>query len=140
RPPRLRGAAQGARRRGREEEGGRGRRASPGARSAPRRGGRTTMNIDDLANLPPPTPPPIGDALEKELAALAPVKTRRPLRQLGILAGISVIYGAALVAALTTRKDMAELPMHWLLAAGIAWLAGFLFPAYLALVPRPGSM
>lgn len=98
------------------------------------------MNIDDLANLPPPAAPPLGDALEKELASLAPVRMRRPLRQLAILAGMSVIYGAALVAALTTRKDMAELPMHWLLAAGIAWLAGFLIPAYLALVPRAGSM
>ena len=96
--------------------------------------------VDELAGLPPPVPPPIGDALEKELASLAPVATRRPLRQLATLAGLSVIYGAALVAALSMRPDMAELPMYWLLAAGLAWLAGFLIPAYLALVPRTGSM
>jgi hypothetical protein len=84
--------------------------------------------------------PPLPAELEASLADLAPVKTRRPLRQLAILAGISVIYGAALVAGLTTRPDMAELPMGWLAAAAIAWLAGFLLPAYLALVPKAGSM
>lgn len=84
--------------------------------------------------------PPLPAELEASLVDLAPVKTRRPLRQLSILAGISVIYGAALVAGLTTRPDMAELPMGWLAAAAIAWLAGFLLPAYLALVPKAGSM
>jgi hypothetical protein len=96
--------------------------------------------LDELAAAPPPAAPPLGSALEAELATLAPVRARRPLRQLAVLVGISLIYGAGLVVALTTRRDMLELPMGWLFAAGTAWLGGFLLPAYLALVPRRGSM
>jgi hypothetical protein len=38
------------------------------------------------------------------------------------------------------RGDLDELPMPWLVAAGLAWLLGFVIPCYLALVPRAGSM
>nr|HEX4317892.1 NrsF family protein [Kofleriaceae bacterium] len=96
--------------------------------------------LDDVAALPPPAAPPLGAALEAELAGLAPVPTRRPARQLAILVGISLIYGAGLVVVLSTRRDMLDLPMGWLAVAGAAWLGGFLVPAYVALVPRRGSM
>ena len=42
--------------------------------------------LDQLAAAPPPAAPPLGAALEAELAALAPVRPRRPLRQLAVLA------------------------------------------------------
>ncbi|NVB81310.1 MAG: DUF1109 family protein [Kofleriaceae bacterium] len=96
--------------------------------------------LDDLANLPPPPPPPMSPALEAELGNLAPVTPRRPLRQIAILAGISLVYGAGLVAALAMRKDMNELPTSWVIGAAIAWFVGFVVPCYLALVPRPGTM
>lgn len=85
-------------------------------------------------------PPPMSPELEGELGSLAPVKTRSPVRQLVILTAVSLIYGASLVLALTTRKDMADLPMYWLAAVAVAWLLGFLLPCYLALVPRTGTM
>lgn len=96
--------------------------------------------LDDLANAPSPIPPPMSSMLEDELGKLAPVAPRRPLQQLAILAGISLVYGAGLVAALSMRKDMDELPKSWLVGAGLAWLLGFVVPCYLALVPRPGTM
>ncbi len=96
--------------------------------------------LDDLAKAPPPEPPAMSAALEAELGTLAPVAPRRPLRQLAILAGISLVYGAGLVAALAMRKDMSELPDSWVIGAAVAWLFGFVVPCYLALVPRPGSM
>ncbi len=96
--------------------------------------------LDALAAAPLPSAPALSAALEAELAALAPVATRRPLRQLAILFGISIVYGAALLAVLTLRRDLDELPMCWLAAAGGAWLFGFIVPAYLALVPRAGTM
>jgi len=96
--------------------------------------------LDQLANEPPPAAPPLSAALEAELGALAPVAPRRPLRQLAMLVGISLVYGAGLVAALSMRRDMSELPTSWIAGAAIAWLLGFAVPCYLALVPRRGAV
>jgi hypothetical protein len=96
--------------------------------------------LDQLAAQQPPAPPPLSAALEAELGSLAPVAPRRPLRQLAIVAGISLVYGAALVAGLTMRRDMDELPASWLIATAFAWLLGFAVPCYLALVPRVGAV
>lgn len=94
----------------------------------------------ELAAVPPPRPPALSAELEGELAKLAPVQTRRPLRQLAVLVGVSLVYASGLVIALTTRGDMLELPMGWLAGTALGWLFGFLIPCYLALVPRPGSV
>jgi hypothetical protein len=96
--------------------------------------------IDDLSQLPPPVPPPLSPGLEAELARLAPVATRRPLRQLAMLVAVSLIYSTGLLAMLTLRRDVHELPMGWLVSAGLAWLLGFLVPVMLATVPRAGSV
>ena len=96
--------------------------------------------LDSLANARAPKPPPIGAVLEAELDKLAPVKTRRPMRELATLAGISLVYAAGLVAMFTVRRDLDELPMPWLVAAGLAWLLGFVLPCYLAMMPRPGQV
>ena len=87
-----------------------------------------------------PAPPPLGGELERELRALAPVTTRRPLRQLGILVGISLVYGAGILAVIRTRRDLDELPPAWLVGAACAWLLGFALPLALAVVPRRGSV
>jgi hypothetical protein len=78
--------------------------------------------------------------LEAELGKLAPVKTRRPRRELAVLVGISLIYGASLVGFLSLRDDMAELPLGWLAGGAIAWVLGFVVPAYVALVPPAGRV
>ena len=96
--------------------------------------------IDELTTLPPPAPPAMSKALEAELAQLTPVATRRPLRQLALLIGVSLIYGAGLIVMLALRPDLHDLPMGWLFGAGLAWLLGFLVPITLATVPRAGSM
>jgi hypothetical protein len=96
--------------------------------------------LDDLSRLPPPKPPALSPALEAELARLTPVATRRPLRQLALLLAISLIYSTGLVVMLTVRRDVHELPMGWLVSAGLAWLLGFVAPITLATVPRAGSV
>lgn len=96
--------------------------------------------IDDLAQLPPPAPPPLSRRLEVELAGLTPVATRHPLRQLALLVAVSLVYGAGLLVMFAMRGDLHELPMGWLLGTGLAWLLGFLVPITLATVPRAGSM
>lgn len=96
--------------------------------------------IDQLAIPAPATAPPLSAVLEAELGTLAPVSPRRPLRQLAIVVGASLVYGAGLLAALQMRRDMDELPASWLVATAIAWLLGFAVPCYLALVPRPSAV
>jgi len=96
--------------------------------------------VDALGSAKPPTPAPLSAALEAELGKLAAVKPRRPMRELGVMIGVSLVYGAGLVAMFAVRGDLRELPMPWLLAAGLAWLLGFVVPCYLALVPPRGSM
>ena len=96
--------------------------------------------IDELAALPPPTPPPLPPRLEAELGSLQPIGTRRPLRQLAMLCAASLLYGAGVLAVVTTRRDAGELPIGWMIGAGVAWLCGFVIPCYLATVPRAGSV
>jgi hypothetical protein len=96
--------------------------------------------IDALGALPASAPPPPGAALEAAIAAMAPVATRRPWRDIALVAIASLIYGAGLVAVLSLRPDHGELPMMWMGGAAIAWALGFVLPLYLALVPRPGSV
>jgi hypothetical protein len=96
--------------------------------------------IAQLAAQPATQAPPLSAALEAELGDLLPVSPRRPMRQLAIVVGVSLVYGAGLVAALKLRRDMDELPMSWIVATAIAWLFGFAVPCYLALVPRSGSV
>jgi hypothetical protein len=96
--------------------------------------------LDDLPNLPAPAPPPLSQLLEAELAQLTPVSTRRPVRQLALLVAVSLIYGAGVLAMLTLRRDLHELPMGWLVGVGLAWLLGFVVPVYLATVPRTGAV
>jgi len=101
---------------------------------------RAENGLNELAQLPLPEPRPPSALLEAELAQLSPVSPRRPMRQLVALVVGSLIYGAGVLAMLTTRRDMHALPMYWLLGAGIAWLVGFVVPLYLAMVPRRGAI
>jgi negative regulator of sigma F NrsF-like protein len=96
--------------------------------------------LAELANAPAPEPPPLPASLEAELANLAPVGTRNPMRQLLLLLGVSLVYGGVLLVILKMRDDMADLPMGWLAGAALGWLFGFIVPSYLALMPRKGSM
>ena len=94
----------------------------------------------DLPPIPVPPPPPLSALLEAELGHLAPVATRRPLRQLALLVASSLIYGAGVLSMVAMRRDLHELPMYWLAGVALAWLAGFVVPVYLALVPRDGHV
>lgn len=91
--------------------------------------------LDVLAAGPAPAAPPIGGPLAAELAQLTAVASRRPLLQLALLLVASLVYAAAILAVQHTRVDLGELPVPWLIAVGLAWLAGFVIPSALALVP-----
>jgi hypothetical protein len=98
------------------------------------------VSVDDLPRIPTPAAPPLSPMLEAELAQLAPVATRRPVRQIALLVALSLAYGAGVLAMLAMRVDARELPMGWLVGAALAWLLGFVVPLYLATVPRRGAV
>jgi hypothetical protein len=101
---------------------------------------RVDRPLHRLAAAAPPTPPALSALLEAELGGLTAVRTRRPLRQLAMLIAVSLAYGAGVLALVSTRRDAGELPLAWMIGAGLAWFAGFAVPMYLALVPRAGSV
>jgi hypothetical protein len=102
----------------------------------------TDPTDDVLAQLAAQTPPapPLSSVLEVELGTLAPVAMRRPWRHAAIVGVVAIAYAAGLLAVLALRKDLDHLPMGWLAAVGLLWLAGFVAPSMLALVPPAGQM
>lgn len=88
----------------------------------------------------PPPPPALPAELEAELGSLGAVRPRDPRRQLRLLVGGSLLYGAVLLSVLSVRRDASELPTAWMVGAGVAWLLGFVVPCYLAMIPRAGAV
>ncbi len=97
-------------------------------------------SLDAVRDLPPPIPPPLPADLERELAGLAAVAPRRPLRQFATVAAVSLGYAALLLAMVSLRTDLPGLPRPWLITYLAAWLVGFGLPLGLAVVPAKGSM
>lgn len=93
-----------------------------------------------LSSLPAPPPPPLGAALEGELGRLAPVRPRRPLRDAAIILATGLGFGGAMLAMMKVRRDLLELPLSWLILMGLAWLLGFVVPAWLVVVPPRGQV
>lgn len=86
------------------------------------------------------TAPPIGSSLEAKLVNLEPVAPRRPMRELTVIMASAGCYAALLLVVLSTRRDLREIPVAWVVGVATAWLLGFVAAAYFALVPRRGSL
>ena len=93
-----------------------------------------------LSGAPLPPAPPLGDALERELAGLAPVRARNPRRDVAIVLAASLAYAGAWLALLRVRRDCGELPVAWLVAYASAWFASFASLIWIAVVPAKGAM
>lgn len=91
-----------------------------------------------LSALPPP--PPLGAALEGELGRLAPVRPRRPVRDAAIIMATGLGFAGAMLAMMKVRRDLLELPLSWLILMALAWLLGFVVPAWLVVVPPRGQV
>ncbi len=86
-------------------------------------------------DLPAPSP-----ALQAQIDSIRPVRTRVPLRSLVLLglAGAAVVCTYLLV--FGPRRDLAALPLSWVVAMAIAWSAGTLGSMARATVPRTGEV
>jgi len=81
-------------------------------------------------------PPPASPALLASLDDMKPVRTRVPLRTLLVVLAAGCVYPVAALAIYPLRRDLSALPVLWLLAVALVWLAGFTIPLVLAFLPR----
>ncbi len=103
--------------------------------------GRDPLDLLDLlAALPPGGAPPPSAALDALLAALPPVAPRRPGRQLAALTVVSLGVGVGVLAVVSLRRDLGEVPRTWIIGAALAWTIAFGAASTFALVPRRGAM
>ena len=100
---------------------------------------RTDREIDALLAFEL-VPPPVDPRIERELAEITPITTRRPRRQfVVVLVGAAVVF-SALLAVLGLRADLHQLPAGWIPVVAGLWVVGLVLAAWFALVPRPGSV
>ena len=66
--------------------------------------------------------PPMSDALARELEGMKPARPRAPGRQLGGIVALSLLYAGGLVAAIGVRRDLAQLPLGWVIGFAALWL------------------
>lgn len=102
------------------------------------------MEADDLRSLgllqtagPPPAPSP---ALLASLASMRPVRTRVPLRTLLVVAAAACVFPVSAIAVYPLRQDLHALPPLWLASVALVWLAGFVVPLAVAVLPPPGQV
>ncbi len=95
---------------------------------------RVERSLSALAAAPIAAPP-MSEELAREIEGLAPARTRSPRRQLGLVVGLSLLYGAVALALLGMRHDLEQLPLMWLVGGGTLWLASFGAITWLVVVP-----
>jgi hypothetical protein len=104
----------------------------------------TKMDADDLASLgvfqASVPPPPPSATLLADIAKMRPVRTRVPLWTLLIVAAATAVYPVAALAMYPLRRDLFALPRPWVVCVALTWLAGFIVPLTLAVMPRPGQV
>jgi uncharacterized membrane protein YqjE len=96
--------------------------------------GRLERSLSALAAAPVDAPP-MSEDLARELEGLAPARTRSPRRQLGLVVGVSLLYGGVILALLGLRHDAEHLPRMWLVGGGTLWLASFGVISWMVVVP-----
>lgn len=84
--------------------------------------------------------PAPSEKLRAAIAAMKPVATRAPGRDLAILALLSLLWCAAWLLTGHMRGDLSHLNPLWVGATLLAWLAGFVAPMAVAVLPPRGQV
>lgn len=84
--------------------------------------------------------PALSPELERELAALAPSKTRAPARQLAGILALSLLYASGVVALAGLRRDLGAMPRWHLVSFAALWLVSFAAVSWLVVVPARGHI
>jgi hypothetical protein len=86
---------------------------------------------------PAPRPAP---ALLDSVGRIEPVRTRKPLVTLVLVAIATAAYPLYVLSQFPLRKDLPGLPALWFIGIALLWLAGFVLPLTLALLPARGRV
>jgi len=89
------------------------------------------------ASLRAPAP---SSELMAAVQGMRPVRPRVPLRSLLAVASAAAVFPVVAMALYPLRRDLSALPKLWVAAVGALWLAGFLIPLALALLPPAGQV
>lgn len=84
--------------------------------------------------------PPPGPELLRALGDLRPVRTRVPVRALAVLFGVAAVHPLLALARHGTRRDLAHLPIVWVLAMTVVWSLAVALLFARALLPRRGDV
>jgi hypothetical protein len=85
-------------------------------------------------------PPPLAGALAADLAHLTPVPTRRPVRSLLALLALGLATPVAVRLIVGLRPDWGQLPGGAMAIGAAGWLALFVVPLTLAVLPDRGQV
>lgn len=97
-------------------------------------------SLDALAGAGAGDAPPMSDALARELERMKPARPRTPRRQLSGIVALSLLYAGGLVAAIGVRRDLAALPIGWVVGFAALWLLSFASITWLVVVPPRGEV
>ncbi|HVZ72754.1 MAG TPA: NrsF family protein [Polyangia bacterium] len=97
-------------------------------------------DLGSLGALASSLPPPPSSDLLADVGSMRPVRTRVPLLALCIVAVAAAVYPVVGLAIYPLRPDLAALPTWWLVSVALVWLAGFIVPLTLAIMPRAGHV
>jgi hypothetical protein len=86
-----------------------------------------------------PAPPPSA-RLRKAVAAMQPVRTRRPWRALVAVTAAALVFPGWSLAVAGLRADVAGLSPAWLGLVGLVWAAAFAVALASALIPPRGAV
>jgi hypothetical protein len=89
----------------------------------------------DLVVIPTPKPPPPSAALRDAVAAMRPVKTRRPFRAFLAVVACGLVTAALAVVVFHLRRDQPYLQPAWWWTMMLVWLIGFCGPLFASMVP-----
>lgn len=92
-------------------------------------------DLDALRGLQGSSAPAPSAALLASLQTMKPVRTRVPLLTLLLVAAAGCAFPAYAFAMFPLRRDLSALPPAWVAGMALFWLAGFLVPLTLAVLP-----
>jgi hypothetical protein len=85
-------------------------------------------------------PPPPSAELLRTVAEMKPVRTRTRFGAFAVVALVGLLWPVLALARLPMRRDLAALPLWWVITAAALWGAAFVLSLAAALVPRRGDV
>jgi hypothetical protein len=100
----------------------------------------TNGEVISLSPTSEPAPPPPGGTLLAAIEGMRPVRTRVPARSALLLGAVLAAVPVISLLAFGHRKDLSALPVWWVVATTLAWVAGVALALASATLPARGDV